>query len=165
MPLATDIAAALNDQVNMELGASHLYLAMAARFDAMDLPGFANWMRAQSDEERTHAMRLFDYLLDRGHEVALTAVAAPALPARDVRAMVEAAGAHEVKVSSAINAIYALAVRSGDFATQAHLDWFVTEQVEEEKQVADILGRLDLVKTHGGSLLMIDKELAKRAGE
>jgi ferritin len=165
MPIRPDLAAALNQQVNMELAASHLYLAMAARFESMNLPGFAHWMRGQSDEERGHARRLFEYLTDRGHEVTLTGVAAPALPDRDVRALVEAVGAHEAKVTASINAIYARAVETADFATQARLDWFVTEQVEEEKQVTDILGRLDLIKAHGGSLLMIDKELAARSGE
>ena len=165
MPLDNAIASALNDQVNMELTASHLYLAMASRFEAMDLPGFAHWMRKQSEEEREHAFRLFEYLIDRDYEVTLTAIGAPDLPAADVRKLVEAVGAHEVKVSGSINRIYAMAVEKKDFATQAHLDWFVTEQVEEEKQVADILGRLDLIEKGGGTLFMVDKELSQRGGE
>lgn len=164
MPIRPDLAAALNDQVNMELAASHLYLAMAARFDAMNLPGFAHWMRLQSEEERGHARRLMDYLADRDHEITLAALDAPELPAREVRALVEAVGAHEQKVTASINRIYTLAVDKADFATQAHLDWFVSEQVEEEKQVADILGRLALVEAGRGSLLMVDKELAARTG-
>lgn len=165
MPIRPDLAAALNDQLNMELAASHLYLAIAARFDAMNLPGFAHWMRLQSEEERGHAMRLFEYLTDRDHEVTLAALAAPKLPDRDVRALVEAVGAHEQKVTASINTIYTKAVEHADFATQAHLDWFVTEQVEEEKQVADILGRLALIEAGRGSLLMVDKELAAREGD
>lgn len=162
MPISKTLATAMNEQVGKELYTSNLYLAMAAHFDAADLPGFSHWLQLQSDEERSHALKLFGYVLERGGRVMLGGVDAPPASFGDVASVVQQVADHEAQVTAAINAIYEIAVQHKDYAAQAFLDWFVIEQVEEEKQANDLLGRLKLIAAHGGSLLMIDAELARR---
>lgn len=162
MPISKALATAMNEQVGKELYASNLYLAMAAHFDAADLPGFSHWLQLQSDEERSHALKLFGYVQERGGRVTLGPVDAPPASFGDVESVVQQIADHEALVTAAINGIYEIAVQHKDYAAQAFLDWFVIEQVEEEKQASDLLGRLKLVAAHGGSILMIDAELARR---
>lgn len=162
MSIGGDVEKALNEQIAMEFEASHLYLAMSAWFERQDLPGFAHWMRLQSDEEREHAIRIYQHVIDRGGRVRLEAVAAPPDGFGGPRQAVERVAAHERKVTESIHRIYELAGEQRDYAAQRMLHWFIDEQVEEEKMAADLLARLDLVDAGKGSLLMVDKELAKR---
>jgi ferritin len=160
--LSEKLQAALNEQVTAELFASHLYLSMAAHFSDADLPGFEAWMRAQAEEERGHAFRLFDFVLDRDGQVTLGAIDAPATDFGSALATMEAALGHEQKVSAQINALYKLAGDESDYPAQVMLQWFVTEQVEEEKTAMDIIARLKLAGDDGAALLLMDQEMGSR---
>ncbi len=153
---------AINEQIKNELYSAYLYLAMAAHFEAESLGGLASWMRVQAREEVTHGMKLFDYLNDRGGRVELKAIAAPPATFESPLAMFKQAYAHEQEVTASIHALYALAARENDVATQAALTWFVNEQVEEEKTAADIVARLEMVGEHRSALLMLDHALGHR---
>jgi len=162
MRMPDAVAEAINEQIRMEFQASHLYLAMSAWFDRQNLPGFAHWMRLQASEEREHAERFFDHMSERGATIELRAIDAPPRDFGAVRDAVERVGHHEGLVTASIHAIHDLAGATKDYATQHMLQWFIAEQVEEEKQAADLLARLDLVEQGRGSLLMVDRELAQR---
>ncbi len=156
---------ALNDQIRREFYAAYLYLSMAAYFEAMNLPGFAHWMRHQSEEEVEHAMRLFDFVNDRGGRVILQAIEQPPAEFESPLAAFEAALAHEQRVTRHINDIYELAVRENDYPTQVELHWFITEQVEEERTAAQIVEQLRMVGDQPVGLLMMDKMLGEREDE
>ncbi len=162
--LSKKLQAALNAQVTAELHASHLYLSMAAHFSNADLPGFEAWMRAQAEEERGHAFRLFDFVLDRDGQVELGAIAAPATDFGSALTTMEATLAHEKKVSAQINDLYKLSGDENDYPAQVMLQWFVTEQVEEEKTAMDIIARLKLAGDDGAALLLMDQEMGSRGG-
>ena len=135
---------------------------MAAHFEAASLRGFGHWMRLQAAEEYTHAMKFYDYILERGGEVVLGAIDAPAAEFGPPLAIFEEAYAHEQKVTASIHTIYVQAVKEADFAAQAFLDWFVTEQVEEEANAQEIVDRLRLAGDSGAALLMLDAEMKGR---
>jgi ferritin len=151
---------ALNDQLNKEQYSAYLYLAMSAHFEAAGFPGFASWMRAQADEEQVHAMKFFDYLNDRGGRVRLQAIAAPPLDFGSPLAGFEASLEHERFITQSIETLY----EQADRPTQAFLDWFLTEQVEEEKTVSQIVESLQLAADSGPALLLLDRELGARQG-
>ena len=153
---------ALNNQVNAELYSAYLYLSMAACFESMNLPGFANWMRVQTQEETTHAMKIYDYICERGGRVMLKAIEAPPANWKSPLAAFEAALKHEQKVTGLINNLVNLAVAGKDHATQIFLQWFVSEQVEEEKSADEIVQKLNLTKNMPGALYMLDKEMGQR---
>ena len=153
---------ALNKQVNAELYSAYLYLSMAACFESMNLPGFANWMRVQTQEETTHAMKIYDYICERGGRVMLKAIEAPPANWKSPLAAFEAALKHEQKVTGLINNLVNLAVAGKDHATQIFLQWFVSEQVEEEKSADEIVQKLNLTKNMPGALYMLDKEMGQR---
>lgn len=156
---------ALNEQMRNEFYAAYLYLGMVAYFDERHLDGFASWMRLQNAEEIAHAMKLFDHLTDIGGKVVLQAIDQPPSEFASPLAVMEAALEHEQHVTRKIHKLYALAVAENDYATQVLLQWFVTEQVEEEKTVGDIVGRLRLAGDSPEALLLIDRELASRTPE
>jgi len=156
---------ALNDQIKNEFYAAYLYLAMVAYFDEKHLDGFAHWMRMQNAEEIAHAMKLFDHLTDIGGRVVLQAIEQPPSDFKSPLHVMQLSLAHEQHVTQKIHELYALAVEEKDYATQVLLQWFVTEQVEEEKSVGDIVGRLQLVGDSPEALLLIDQELASRTPE
>ena len=164
MPTAA-VEAAINDQIAKEFYASHLYLSMAAWFEDRNLPGFSRWMRIQSQEEHGHAMRLFDYLIDAGGRVRLKGVEDPAVDFESAMQIMEASLKHEQKVTASIRKLYELADKEKDYGTQLHLQWFISEQQEEEKNVGDVIARLKLAGTDNVALLMIDRELAARGPE
>jgi len=153
---------ALNKHTNAELYSSYLYLAMSAYFQTVNLAGSSAWMRVQAREELAHAMKFYDYIIERGGKVALQVVEAP--PARwdSPLAAFEQAYQHEQKVTGLINQLVDEAVQTRDHATNAFLQWFVSEQVEEEASVDAIVQRLKLVGDAPGGLFMIDHELAQR---
>ncbi|WP_255196385.1 ferritin [Halorarius litoreus] len=160
--LKEPLESALNDQINAELRAEYLYLSMAAYFEDEGLPGFASWMRAQADEEHSHAMRIYDYVLDRDGRVRLDGIDAPQTEWETPQAAFEDAYDHEVKVSGLIDDLVALAREENDNATENMLQWFVAEQVEEEATAQAIIDKLRHVGDDGPGLLMIDQELGER---
>lgn len=162
MRMPDAVAKAVNAQITMEFASFYLYLAMAAYFERTDLPGFAHWMRRQADEERAHAMRLFEFMVQRKARIELGALTAPPDSFGSPRQAIEQVAAHEAKVTMSIHALFELAAAHKDHPTAVHLHWFIDEQVEEEKQTADLLGRLRLVEQGQGDLLTIDQELARR---
>lgn len=152
----------INEQINKELFSSYLYLSMAAFFEAQNLPGFAHWMSIQSEEEREHAMKFYEHLLDRGGKVVLKAIEAPATEWASNLVVFKEAQAHEAKVTLSIYALYEQALSEKDFPAQVLLQWFITEQVEEEKNAAEIVHQLELIEAHATAVLMLDHQLAKR---
>ncbi len=165
MALNTELEKAFNDQVNLELSSAHQYLALSAWLETEGLPGMAHWMRMQSGEENEHAMKFYQFLLDRNASVVLDALPKPQSAFDSVTDVFRAALAAELTVTAAINALYSLAVDARDFASYPLLDWFVNEQVEEEANVQQIID--DLVRTEGSghALLMLDRELGGRPVE
>jgi len=154
---------ALNEQIKAELESAYIYLAMSAYSEAVNLRGFAKWMRAQSREEVGHALKLFDYVNDRGGRVILQAVAQPPVDYQSVLDMMEHTLRHEQKVSALINQLYELALKENDYPTQAHLQWFITEQVEEEKTAQEIVEQLKMIGNHAPALLMLDRQMGQRS--
>jgi len=156
---------AMNDQINKELYSSYLYLSMAAYFEDKNLPGFAHWMRIQEAEEREHAMKLYDFLLERGGKVLLKAIDAPKTEWKSALEVAEQVAAHEANVTASIYALYETALKEKDYAVQVMLQWFISEQVEEEKNAGEIVSNLKLIEERGTAVLMLDHRLAKRGGE
>lgn len=162
--LSKKVLDALNGQINLELASSYTYLAMSAWFEAQNLPGSAAWMRKQAGEENTHAMKIFDFINDRDGAVKLTAIAAPPATWKSASDVWAKALAHEQKVTASIDRINALAVAEQDFATQALMQWFATEQVEEEKTARQILEEVRKIGDHSTAMYFQDRHLGKAAG-
>ena len=156
---------AMNDQINKELYSSYLYLSMAAFLEEKNLPGFAHWMRIQEAEEREHAMKFYDYMVERGGRVTLKAIDAPKTEWKSTLELAEEVAAHEAMVTASIYTLYELALKEKDYPTQIMLQWFISEQVEEEKNAAEIVSNLKLIEDRGTAILMLDHRLAKRGGE
>jgi ferritin len=156
------LAAAYSDQITMELTSSIAYLQISAWFEQADLQGMATWMRIQSEEERLHALRFIDFVLDRGNACVIGQVPAPAHEFASARACFEAALGHERNVSAAIRNLYKLASEEGDVESFTLLEWFLNEQIEEESTVEKILGQLGHVGNDGPALLLLDRELGAR---
>ena len=153
----------MNEQINRELYSAYLYLSMSAHAERVNLKGTAAWFMAKHTEEMTHALKMYRYLLDQDAAVELTAVAAPPVTADGVLTMFEDTLAHEREVTASINALVDQALSEKDHATNIFLQWFVTEQIEEEATVNDVIGRLKLFGDQGQGLLMIDNELGAAA--
>lgn len=161
--LDVKIEVALNQQINQEMAAAYNYMAMAAWFEQMNLAGFASWMQHQRAEELQHAQRLFQYVLDRDGKIDLAAVEKPRSDYGDVRDVFASAMAMEKENTASINDLYALARELNDYATQSHLQWFLDEQVEEEKAFSEVQSLLDLAGEDKSALLMIDDRLGRRS--
>lgn len=153
---------ALNKQINSELYSAYLYMSMSANFESANLKGFANWMRVQIQEEMVHVRKFYDYILQRGGKVVMAAIDGPPAGWAAPLKVFEDALKHEQLVTSRINALVTLASAEKDHATFNFLQWFVTEQVEEEASFNDVLQRLRIIGKDGGALFMLDKELAAR---
>jgi ferritin len=153
---------AMNEQIKNELYSAYQYLSMAAYCESVNLPGFAQWMRAQSQEETEHAMKFYDFILDRNGRVVLQAIEAPVVEFGSPLEVFEQALEHEQKVTAMINELYGLAVRENDYASQTFLQWFVTEQVEEEKNAGDVVETLRMVGDKSEALFLLDRELGRR---
>jgi ferritin len=160
--LNEEIQKALNDQINNELYAAYLYLSMSAYFKAANLEGFAHWMRMQREEEIAHAMKIFDFVQDRDGRIELQALDKPQADFESPLVVMEQALGHEQKVTQRINELYELAVKHKDYPTQTLLQWFVTEQVEEEATAKQLADQLKLVGDNTAALLMLDRELGAR---
>ena len=161
--LAEKMQTALNGQLNAELYSSYLYLSMNAYFKSVNLDGFANWMYYQAQEELEHSLKFYDFVIQRGGKVQLTQIEAPPTEWDSPMAVFEATLAHEQKVTGLINDLVEIALEERDHATNIFLQWFVSEQVEEEESVGGVLEQLKLMGDAKGGLFMIDRELAKRS--
>jgi len=135
---------AFNDQIKNELYSAYIYLAMAAYFETKNLPGFAHWMKVQYKEEVSHAMKMFEFLNDRGVRVLLQSIAQPTLEYSSALEVFEETLKHEKKVTALINALYELAKQVNDNASSVFLHWFISEQVEEEKNASQIIETLKI---------------------
>ncbi len=153
---------ALNRQINKELFAAYLYLSMCAHFESRSLTGFARWMRAQAREELNHAMRIFDHLNERGATVELAALDQPAREFGSPVEVFEEALDHEKAVTQMIHKLYDLAEEKHDHASQLLLEWFITEQVEEEDSVGTVVDQLRMAGDNQAAILMLDRELGSR---
>lgn len=160
--LSDKLQGAINDQINMELKASYLYLAMSAWCDARNFLGFAGWLRKQSEEEYAHAMRFFDGMREWGGTIRLKAIDEPTQSWEGLLELFQSVYQHECKVSAAINEIYGIAIAEKCYAPQSLLQWFVNEQVEEENSAHEIVAKLEFVKSDPTALLAIDRELGQR---
>jgi len=138
---------------------------MAAYFESTGLPGFATWMRAQSQEELEHALKFFDYVNERGGRVELEAIEKPTVAWESPLAVFEATYEHEQMVTALINNLYKVALEENDYASQVMLHWFIDEQVEEEASVSQIVDSLERVGDKGQGLLMLDRALGARGSE
>jgi len=154
---------AINEQIKSELSAAYLYMAMSAHFSNRSLEGFAHWMRLQAQEELGHAMRLFDYVLERGESVAFHAIAGPPDAFGSPLTIFEMALDHERAVTRSINELYALAVEKSDYPTQLQLQWFIAEQVEEEASSSLVIEQLRMIGDDNAVLLMLDEKLGARS--
>jgi len=153
---------ALNEQINAELFSSYLYLSMSAHFDSQNLAGMANWMRVQAQEELAHAMKFFAFVNDRDGRVLLKRIETPKTEWESPLAAFEDALGHEQKVTGLINNLVDLALEEKDHATNTFLQWFVTEQVEEEATAKTIVDKLKLIGNNPGALYMLDGQLGQR---
>ncbi len=160
--LSKKVQDALNKQINAELYSSYLYLAMQAYFEAGNLPGCAHWMRLQSEEERGHALKIFDYVFDRSGRVDLTAIQQPSSKYKSPLDVFQKTYEHEKTVTNMIHKLYELAVQENDHPTQVMLNWFVSEQVEEEKQALLIVEQLKMIGDNAPALLFLDHQLGER---
>jgi ferritin len=154
---------AMNDQINRELYSSYLYLSMAAYFEDKNLSGFAHWMRVQEAEEREHAMKFYDFIVERGGRVTLKAIDAPKTEWKSTLEIAEEVVAHEAFITASIYTLYETALKEKDYPAQIMLQWFISEQVEEEKNAAEIVANLKLIEERGTAVLVLDHQLAKRA--
>lgn len=153
---------AINVQIREEFESAYIYLAVSARLEGMGLKGAATWMRMQSQEEVVHAMKFFDFLVRRGAEPVLGAIAKPEINFKRPVEAFEAGLAHEKHITACINTLYDLAVEERDYPLQTLLHWFIDEQVEEEETAQDIIDNLRLAGDTGEGLLLIDRELGQR---
>ncbi len=163
--LSPKLQDAINAQLNLELSSSYAYLAMAAHFESTALPGMANWMRLQSEEERTHAMKLFEHMNDRGGKVVLQPIAQPTHDFDTPLSVFEAALHHEQTVTKAINTLYSLAQAEADYASQVMLQWFINEQVEEEKNAMNAIDQFKMAGGNPSAILMLDQMYGNRTAE
>ena len=153
---------ALNEQINAEMYSSYLYLSMESYFQSIGLAGFASWMRMQAQEEMFHAMKIYDFVYERGGRVILAAIDQPPAEWKSVLDVFENVLSHEQKVTGLINDLVNLALDERDHATNIFLQWFVTEQVEEEAGVGSVLDKLKLVGDDTSGLFVLEQELGKR---
>ncbi|MGM0366398.1 MAG: ferritin [Actinomycetota bacterium] len=160
--ISKKLEGAINEQINAELFSSYLYLSMSAYFESVNLPGFANWMKIQAQEELFHAMKFFDFVNERGGKVELKDIKASQWQWETPLEVFEHVYSHEQKVTGLINNLVEMAVGEKDHATNNFLQWYVAEQVEEEATANGIVQKLKLMGDSGNALFMIDQELGKR---
>lgn len=160
--ISDKITQALNEQVNREIYSAYLYMAMSAHCNQTGLKGFANWFMVQYHEEMFHAMKIYEYIQRQGAEVELAAIQAPPSAFESPLDMFTQTLAHEQFITGSINDLMEQAIAEKDHATQIFLEWYVTEQVEEEENDNDIIAQLNLIDGNPQGLMMLDRELAGR---
>jgi ferritin len=156
------IEKALNQHLNEELYSSYLYLSMCAYFQIQNLSGFANWMKVQYQEENFHAMKFYDYIIQKGGKITLLKIDQPKTSWSSTLEVFEETLKHEQKITALINNLVDLAIQEKDHATVNFLNWFVNEQVEEEANVEKILSEIKMVGDNKTGLFMMDRELGTR---
>jgi ferritin len=162
MELSKTMETAINKQIQAEYYSSYMYLAMAAYCDSVNMPGYAHWMREQAEEELEHALKFFDYIVERGGRVILEAIQQPPVEYDSLLAVAEETYAHEQKVTSLIHALYEVAVAEKDYASQVFLQWYIKEQVEEEDNARTIVDQFKMIGDHPNGLFMLDRQLGAR---
>lgn len=160
--ISNKVCKALNDQVNAEMFSSYLYLSMSAWFSERSLSGFASWMRIQAQEELSHAMKIYDYILERGGKIELEAIEQPESKWKSVVDVVGEVAKHEAKVTGLVNDLVDVALSKKDHAANIFLQWFVAEQVEEEASVGEVLERVKMIDGDSAGMFAMDMELGKR---
>jgi len=160
--LSQAVQDAINEQIKHELYSAYLYLSMSAYCQASNMPGSAHWTSLQSKEEVGHAMKFFEYVNDRGGRVLLQAIDQPPTEWKSLLVMFQQVLEHEQKVTGLIHRLYEVALKEKDYATQVELQWFIAEQVEEEKNAGEIVEQLKRVGEQGPGLMMTDRHLGKR---
>ena len=162
MKLNDKLEAAFNEQITLEFEASLVYRQLAIELELKDLPGMAAWLRHQADEEIVHANKFIDNLVDRGNHAQIGKINSPQLDTASALDVFKAAYAHEQRVSESIRALYRTTEEAGDLDSRPLLNWFISEQIEEEATVSEIVGRLEMIGDDGTGLLRLDSELATR---
>lgn len=162
MKLSAKIEKALNNQLNLEFSSAYIYLGMEAYFEQTPYSGFAKWMEVQYSEELGHSRKFFNYIAGRNGKIKLQAVSEPKCEYKSPLEAFQVSLAHEQKVSASIAALYELAGEEKDFATQSFLKWFLDEQVEEEKNVGDLVVKLELVGDNRNGTFQLDHHAGKR---
>ena len=156
---------AINGQISHEFYSSYMYLSMSAYFQTANLPGFANWMMIQSQEEYGHALKFYKHIIERGGKVELEAIDKPKADYKNSLDVMKKVLEHEQKVTGLINALYELAVKEKDYPGQIMLQWFIEEQVEEEKNAAEVIHLLKQIGDAPAGLIMLDRQLAARKAD
>lgn len=165
MKMSAALEEKFNAQITLEFESSMVYRQLAIEMEDQDLPGIAAWLRHQADEEIVHANKFIDHLSDRGNHPLIGEIGAPKVKVRSVLDVFEAALAHEQRVSASIRDLYAATEKAGDLDSRPLLMWFLSEQVEEEATVDQIVGRVKLIDNDGPGLLRLDEDLAQRPAE
>lgn len=165
MDISLELETAINEQIGTEFAASYSYLSMAAYFERNAFDGFAQWMRLQSEEEYMHAMKFYQYLIDRGGVVRIPSISAPKWDYESVIKVFQASLDQEREVTRHIYSLYQLAQNESDFATVSFLKWFVDEQVEEEKTVSDMIEKTKMAEGNPDSLLLLDRYALERKAD
>jgi ferritin len=163
--LSKEMQDGLNNQINNEYFSSYTYLSMSAYCESINMRGFASWLRRQSKEELEHALRLFDYVIDRDGKIVLKSIEQPQAKFISLLKMFQQVLEHEREVTSMINKLYDRAINEGDHATAVELQWFIKEQVEEEKSARDIVDNLKLAGDDSSALLILDREMADSSSQ
>ena len=161
--LSKKMQKALNDQINEELGSAYLYFSMSSWFKAQNLLGFSSWLVFQAQEETKHALKIYEYLQDKNADVALLALAAPRKSWKSAQEAFDDTLKHEQHITSRFNDLVSLAQSEKDHATNVFLNWFVSEQVEEEASAQAVVDKLKMVAAHPGGVYLVDREMAARA--
>lgn len=161
--ISKKVEKAINDQIKREENSSRLYLAMASWAERAGFPGAADWLYAQTEEERLHMLKLVHYLNDRGGKASISSLEAPQAVFKSLLDVFQNVLKHEEFISGSINELYAVCVSEKDFTTANYLQWYITEQIEEESNVRSILDQIKLAGTEKGGLFMMDKEFATLA--
>lgn len=156
------IEAAINEQIKHELYSAYLYLSMSAWAEANNLGGAAHWLRAQFGEEQGHAMKFYHYVVEQGGRVALQALAQPPAEWTSLLDVFQQVLDHEKKITALLVRLYETAVVEKDYATQFLMQWFINEQIEEEKNAAQVIEAIKMVGHSGTALYMVDRQLAAR---
>ncbi len=162
MSISQTMQDALNEQIKYELESAYVYLSMSAYCETQTLPGFAGWMRKQAEEEMEHAMKIFDFVHERDGAVALQAIEQPPIVFESIEQVFSKALAHEQMISSRIHNLYRMAQEQNDYPTEVMLQWFITEQVEEEQNVGQMLDMVRRAENRPWALLILDRQSTKR---
>ncbi len=153
---------AINEQIKNEFYSAYLYMAMAAQAESMNLKGTAHWLKVQAKEELNHGMKFYDFLNERGARALLKAIEQPPAEFQSILTVFEKTLEHEKKVTAMINNLYEIALAEKDYPAQIMLQWFIDEQVEEEKNASEIIATIKMAGEKGQALIMLDHELGKR---